>query len=160
MVVRAGNSRLNLTVASKTARWLVRRRGGGGRALRAGNRAEAVRRRRNAAAEIVVSGGGCGRARLPFGFSKGSERERMGSGVEAEARAWCCGATRVGATSVHAVDDAGMRPPRGVVRLRAVGRGVTRARDGEACGVGWAAGAGRAEARRERAGARPLRPMG
>jgi hypothetical protein len=137
-VEHAGNVRLSLTEASKTAQWLVRRRGGGGGAWHAGNRAEAAHRRRNVVAETVASDGGRERVMLPFGFSKGSEREReqMRSGVEAEARAWCCGAERAGATGVHAVDGTGMQPPRGVACLRAVRRGVARAREGEACSVG------------------------
>jgi hypothetical protein len=52
------------------------------------------------------------------------------------------------------VDDTGMQPPRGVARLRVVGWGVERAREREACGVGWAAGAGRAKAGCERGRAR------
>jgi hypothetical protein len=84
-------------------------------------------------------------------FQREREREQM-SVVEAEARAWCCGAERTGATGVHAVDGAGMRPPRGVAHLRAIGRGVARAREGRR--AAWAAGAGRAEARRERGHAR------
>jgi hypothetical protein len=75
MVARAGNARLSLTVASKTALWLVQRRERGGIAWCAGNRAEAAHRRWNAVAETVASGGERGRVLLPFGFSKGSERE-------------------------------------------------------------------------------------
>jgi hypothetical protein len=67
-----------------------------------------------------------------------SQREREGEqvrdGGEAEAQTGCREAERVGATDVHAEDGAGMRPPRGVARMRAVGS-VACAREGEECGA-------------------------
>jgi hypothetical protein len=67
------------------------------------------------------SGGERGRARLAFGSQRERGGERVRDGGEAEVRAGCRGAGRAGATGVHAEDTAGMRPPRGIARLRAVG---------------------------------------
>jgi hypothetical protein len=88
-----------------------------------------------------------------------SQRERGGErvrdGGETEARTSCRGARRAGATGVHVEDGAGMRLPRSVARLCAIGR---RSREG---GGGARLGRGSRPSRAGRVrGARLLRLRG